>query len=361
MKEAINSMFYIPYKKDVAKWYLEKQGKICRNRISSIQNNIKKNKYYGKDPKTLFELLHCIENYLNVILIGKPDELLKVHNEIKELFPAAFIKPTKNEDNPLYDAISSIFDYDSFTKYYKGFAYKLTKKLDINICPYWNREFIYTVSDENDLYTETECLIRAELDHYFPQSKYPLLTLSFCNLIPSGHICNSNIKLSKDLEIENHLHPYIKSRAKVQFYTDLKSGKDDSFTDEINPPEIVIQYKITKESDDVSGSEEQKAANTFNFFGLQRIYQSHNGVANRIQEIFRSYPPDLITDILQRIENDSLLKHITKEKLFEILFSEFNIEAPENEMLGNLKQDLYREMQNFYDECWKATKEPSHV
>ena len=108
MKEAISSMFYIPYKKDVAKWYLEKQGKICRNRISSIQNNIKKNKYYGKDPKTLFELLHCIENYLNVILIGKPDELLKVHNEIKELFPAAFIKPTKNEDNPLYDAISSI-------------------------------------------------------------------------------------------------------------------------------------------------------------------------------------------------------------------------------------------------------------
>ena len=46
MKEAISSMFYIPYKKDVAKWYLEKQGKICRNRISSIQNNIKKKKQY---------------------------------------------------------------------------------------------------------------------------------------------------------------------------------------------------------------------------------------------------------------------------------------------------------------------------
>ena len=295
-----------------------------------------------------------IENYLRVILIGKPKELLKVHNEIKELFPYAFIEPQKNEDNPLYDAVGKIFNYKNFSET-KGFVYKLTKKLDINICPYCNREFIFTVSlpDSKNENAETECLIRPELDHYFPQCKYPLLALSFCNLIPAGHICNSNIKHKKELEIGKHIHPYIKGRAKLQFYTDLKSGKTDSFTDEINPPEIVIQYRITKESDDVSNSEEQIVANTFSFFGLQRIYQYHIPVAKRIHKIFMAYPPELINDILNKLKCDASLKYVTKEKMFEILFSEFDIKATDNEILGHLKKDLYCEMHNIYDKIWK--------
>lgn len=352
-------MFYIPYKEDVAKWYLNKQSEICKNEIEAIQNDIKSNKYSGRNPKTLFEFLHCIENYLDIILIGKPDELFKIHNDIKEIFPTAFKKPEKNEDNPLYDTLSKIFDYDKFIKNYKGFAYKLTKKLDVNICPYCNREFIYTVSipDNQDVNAETACLIRPELDHYFPKSQYPLFALSFCNLIPSGHICNSNIKLRKELKIEKHLHPYIKSNVKIQFCTGLKSGTDDNDTDEVNPPEIVILFNIVSESDlDI-----QKAKDTIDFFELRRIYQYHSEVAHKIQEIFMAYPPDLINDILLKLKKDSSLKHITKEKLFEILFSEFNIEVPEKEILGHLKQDLYREMYDFYYESWKKTEENLHT
>ena len=51
-----------------------------------------------------------------------------MHNEIKELFPYAFIEPQKNEDNPLYDAVGKIFNYKNFSET-KGFVYKLTKKL----------------------------------------------------------------------------------------------------------------------------------------------------------------------------------------------------------------------------------------
>lgn len=56
-----------------------------------------------------------------------------------------------------------------------------------------------------------------QLDHWFPQSKYPLLQVSFYNLIPSCEICNSRVKNSTIFNLTDHFHPYVSSEEKITF------------------------------------------------------------------------------------------------------------------------------------------------
>jgi len=56
-------------------------------------------------------------------------------------------------------------------------AYELIKKLNLSVCPYCNRNTIYNLKNNTKR--------TSELDHFYPQSKYPYFALSFYNLVPS--------------------------------------------------------------------------------------------------------------------------------------------------------------------------------
>ena len=150
----------------------------------------------------------------------------------------------------------------------------------------------------------------------------------------------------------HNLHPYISNQIRIQFGTDLKSGNDDMESDTINKPEISITCTpITQHStieDPLLSSEIKKVQNTIDFFQLQRIYQYHSDIAYKIQDLFREYPPDKISDIVQDLKKSTSWEHVTKEKILEILYSEFDIKDPDNEILGQLKKDLYSEIHNLY-------------
>ncbi|VTR49147.1 HNH endonuclease [Sphingobacterium thalpophilum] len=104
--------------------------------------------------------------------------------------------------NGLYNRIKSVFNYDDFIKEKEEwYAYTLTQQLGVNVCPYCNRNYIHTSINDHGK-------TRAELDHFYPKSKYPFLSISLYNLIPSCHVCNSNLKKARDFYIEKHVHPY---------------------------------------------------------------------------------------------------------------------------------------------------------
>ena len=86
--------------------------------------------------------------------------------------------------------------YKNFQKNYSKYFLDL---IGIDTCVYCNRN--YTIN-----LTKTHA--RAELDHWFPKTDFPLLALSFYNLIPSCATCNS-IKSNANLNTVEHLHPYI--------------------------------------------------------------------------------------------------------------------------------------------------------
>ena len=151
------------------------------------------------------------EDKIKCILGGLPEELLQLNQlffqNVIENFKIedweAYNRITKTRDfsqeenrlknifDNVYNEIEKIFSYKKFTtKKKKEYdAYDLAKNLDIPTCPYCNRTYTKTVITKN-----REKIIRPEFDHWFPKNQYPLLALSFYNLIPSCHICNSNVK-----------------------------------------------------------------------------------------------------------------------------------------------------------------------
>ena len=63
------------------------------------------------------------------------------------------------------------------------------KKLNIKSCPFCNNNYIYFYEEGAKKFNTL-----ATLEHYYPKSKYPHLSLSFYNLIPSCNTCNSKFK-----------------------------------------------------------------------------------------------------------------------------------------------------------------------
>ncbi|PWK03930.1 hypothetical protein [Tumebacillus permanentifrigoris] len=102
--------------------------------------------------------------------------------------------------------MKDVFHYEDFSGRGKSEdvgAYWLTSSLQINVCPYCNRQYIHTVRMEGKK-TGT----RAELDHFYAKSIDPFLAVSFANMVPSCSICNSRMKRDRDFYAVPHQHPY---------------------------------------------------------------------------------------------------------------------------------------------------------
>lgn len=101
-------------------------------------------------------------------------------------------------------------------------GYWLLKRLDIQVCPYCNRQYTFTVKKDKNVGVPN---ITPELDHFYPKSKHPYLALSFYNLIPSCPVCN-HTKLDEIIDI----HPYTDNfnNLKCHFMITTKDNKTDS-------------------------------------------------------------------------------------------------------------------------------------
>lgn len=97
---------------------------------------------------------------------------------------------------------------------YEWSAWHFIDSLGVRYCPYCNAETVgnmaYLASDG------TRRLHQSDLDHFFPKSEYPLLSLSLYNLVPSCCRCNSRFKGSRNHLAERVkrgslgvLHPYL--------------------------------------------------------------------------------------------------------------------------------------------------------
>ncbi len=147
------------------------------NKVSETFNKIIQYKCFKKNYKIVY-LPNCflwfLSNNFEELISGHPEKLLNIHNEYEKL---SF---SKNER----DDIKSFF-----IRGYRHFPNKdFLNLLNIDTCIYCNRNYTLDFKNLNNA--------RAELDHWLPTSDFPILALSFNNLIPSCHSCN-HIKLNK--------------------------------------------------------------------------------------------------------------------------------------------------------------------
>lgn len=81
---------------------------------------------------------------------------------------------------------------------------------NVRYCPYCNAETVYAVEMETGEKRRAP-LIKSAFDHYYPKGRYPFLSVSLYNLIPSCYRCNSQFKTAHYEKLRMCYHPYVDS------------------------------------------------------------------------------------------------------------------------------------------------------
>ncbi|MCY1662735.1 HNH endonuclease [Chryseobacterium sp. SL1] len=250
-----------------------------------------------------------LKRYKNIIIKGKPHLLLKIHQK--------FAANIKNQDleNLKICFVDRGYKYQLQEKYGKEFL----EKLSIDTCIYCNRN--YTIQLVKDR-------ARAELDHWFPKESYPILALSFYNLIPSCHSCN-HLKHNNSPEgnWENALininHPYIEDKASTFTF--------DYFYNSLNEPKVILKPK------------NEKAKKSIEFNKINKIYESHsNRELNDLLTLRYKYSKNYLDILLNKTFREFSM---SKEEVYRIIFG---VEITEDDYhkrpFSKFKKDIIEEL-----------------
>ena len=124
--------------------------------------------------------------YLKKLISASPSQLKKIIKLIHKYYPDA-----EDQTKDLYKCLFNIFVNHGYEKDKNINKYEFIQNIGLGSCPYCNRNYIYTL-DKNRL-------LKAKIDHFYPKSLYPILAVSYFNLIPSCLTCNGlGAKGSKD-------------------------------------------------------------------------------------------------------------------------------------------------------------------
>jgi hypothetical protein len=169
----------------------------------------------GDATKTLFWKYLTDNDFRNLqrIIIGRPNELEIVIGEINTIIGANFISINKGYDNAelteFGKRIQSVFDY-SLRYRQQEFSKAHFKKLSLGFCPYCNETGVNVIVITDPMTSASKSRALLEVDHFFPQVRYPYFALSYFNLIPSCPYCNGSFKAEKNFTLASHFNPFHK-------------------------------------------------------------------------------------------------------------------------------------------------------
>jgi len=247
-----------------------------------------------------------IENNSSSVLIyrGKPEEGTVLYKKYKEVF----------ED--LYN------DNLSGDKKFKKSFFKLFDNM--NVCPYCNRNYVNPIyKKEKALKVEDETRKdnfsqSPDIEHFFPKSMYPFLSLSISNLLPSCGFCNK-IKSNVDT-MKNFKSPYEIESKDFKFKFELK---------EVNKIKIKIE----------GGSEVERNIEVLDLENMYNIAHS-----NFIDEVFwdvRKYPK----------QNQEFLEsfNVSTEEIMDMKYKEkfrnyFKEDEFNKQPLSKMTKDLFMQI-----------------
>lgn len=206
--------------------------------------------------------------------------LLIADRKSMETYIARFNGFNHNDSKELTD---TIFRYDTFSS--RKCAYDILKIEDISVCPYCNRQYIFTLHHKK---------VRPQFDHYFPKSMYPYLAVSIFNLIPSCSICNQ-AKHTLDTFKEPILYPFEEEFGdQVRFKIDGADFKQwQGITD---------NFKVKIDSELAGTDQQSKVKRQNNNLHLEIFYEKHKDYVKdiawnhhintdeRIEEIMKVFP-----------------------------------------------------------------------
>lgn len=275
------------------------------NRLYHILLNVKptqKNKVeYLKNIRAINKW--CLKN---ISVSGKkyslPDVIKADYSEIAEIanvYNSRQIKMPKKYKKFIID-----------TLYKQRFPRKeFVEELQVTVCPYCNRNFV------NSTYKRTMC----DLDHFYDKETYPILAVSFHNLVPVCHACN-HAKASNAISYSPH-NTKFSTDDLLSF--DFYIGGIDYWVDN---KQIGIEIDCSRELE--SNVQELK---------LREVYQIHSDIVQECIKKAIMFNPDYMTDLFNTY--NGLFE--SEEELYRIVFGNYMEESSYGKRpLSKLTKDI---------------------
>lgn len=237
---------------------------------------------------------------------------------------------SKIEKAVLSEPYDEVFDYDKIDD---KMRHKLMDSLNIQVCPFCNRQYITSWDDIDVKYKKST----ADLDHFFPKSEYSLFALSLFNFVPSCQICNSRMKISKFIDEDGNrpIYPY------EEFFDDTVIFKA-SVSDVKKQAKELLEVWLGENTDDMKitlfyGQKDDKTPLTpyqenvkrsNELYHLEDVYQAHKGYVSELMLKRRIYDDGEYLNGLRKIFNNfdiSTFSQDSNDMVYNIIGTELNI------------------------------------
>ena len=256
------------------------------------------------------------------LLVADVDVIADVYERFKTLRPSMPLRikdpnTGKSVRNPKLKELDDIFQYtkkydDNIAKFFTDHA----KQLNIGSCYYCETAYINVYQTDRRQF---------DVDHFIPKEKCPILGLSLFNFVPSCQVCNSRIKLAKDIGAN-----------KVEYEAFNPAGENYSFNGNVK-----IHLRLNPGfSPDLDNQDayyvyfrcRRGFRKVVEFFHLTERYEFHKLEALRIKKLKAQYPKSARTKIAD-------LLGITEAKVKEDLFHEQYLQN-NNRCFAKLTRDM---------------------
>ena len=204
------------------------------------------------------------------------------------------------------ELLDNIFRYDRYSK--RKVAVEILKKMKVSVCPYCNRQYIFTLSNGQ---------VRPQFDHFYPKSRYPYLALSLYNMIPSCSICNM-AKSSLDTLKEPILYPFAEEMGSETKF-EIKRKKNGNFVKMLQG----ISNEFVIDLNTINAKNKVTVLNQMEKLHLNDLYNEHKeyvmdiikskyvNSSERINELLVSFPT--LFDSYEDVKNLLYMTNIQKE------------------------------------------------
>lgn len=271
------------------------------------------------------------------VLISEPNELHQLNSKFVEFTDNLFCdgtyelyfslekaeKKQLTEIHDYFETIDKLFNYDELIDAppsYVYSAYHLAKNIGVRTCVYCNR--VYTVTHNTKVGGK---LMRPQFDHWFPKSKYPLLAISFYNLIPSCTHCNSSVKGDKEMDLKKSIHPYMKN----------ESGDDFAFTYHFKKSTREFEIQIQQIG---LGAKHKE---TLEFLKINEMYDAHQDELEDLLRIKQAYSKEYLKTLKSTFPGANLTDN-------EIYRFAFGVELEKTDFhkrpMSKFKNDILKEL-----------------
>lgn len=283
------------------------------------------------EPKELFQLNHKIVNQL----LSKWPKGNKVTYDEKQLIEYTKERRKKPENadkqiidkyDDLFDFLIKVFDY-SIIKGKKAYQIALMKR--VNTCTYCNRQYTLTIG-VMEKSGEKKSKVKPQFDHWFAHEQYPLLGLSYYNLIPSCSVCNSAVKGSAHFTLDTHIHPY----------TTKDSNPDFTFRPILKYDEELDKVRWGVKMKREEGSKED---NTIKDLFLEEVYDQHGEMEVKdIMDFATKNNPTYLKTLFHNV-CEELKKDYSQSDVYRMLFGvDADAEKTLDRPFSKLKRDILK-------------------